>query len=367
MSGNAPPATMSAEVRGDNPYSRLMALQSMGIVKNYADIRNKSVAVIGVGGVGSVVAEMLTRCGIGKLLLYDYDKVELANMNRLFYRPEQRGLSKVDAAKASLQGINPDVNIFVGNYNIAAECEYDRFVQELSHGSIDGKGKVDVLLCCVDNFTARVTINHVCLEENIIWMESGVSENAVSGHIQLLIPGVTPCYQCCPPLVVASGVAEVKRLGVCAASLPTTMSIVAGFLTQNTLKYLLGFGTVSEYVGYDALLDHFPSITIKANPECTHARCVSRQKEYAAKVKELGERAHPLFREKEPPKAVVHAHNDWGITKEGGGSEGHNLNVGGGVEYAYQPPPRAEATSTAERSGQETSLQELMAKLKSVS
>jgi len=32
---------------------------------------------------------MLTRCGIGRLLLYDYDKVELANMNRLFFRPEQ--------------------------------------------------------------------------------------------------------------------------------------------------------------------------------------------------------------------------------------------------------------------------------------
>jgi ubiquitin-like modifier-activating enzyme 5 len=36
-----------------------------------------------------VAAEMLTRCGIGKLLLWDYDTVELANMNRLFFRPEQ--------------------------------------------------------------------------------------------------------------------------------------------------------------------------------------------------------------------------------------------------------------------------------------
>jgi ubiquitin-like modifier-activating enzyme 5 len=36
-----------------------------------------------------VAAEMLTRCGIGKLILFDYDKVELANMNRLFFRPEQ--------------------------------------------------------------------------------------------------------------------------------------------------------------------------------------------------------------------------------------------------------------------------------------
>lgn len=78
--------------------------------------------MVGVGGVGSVTAEMLTRCGIGKviiitfkskiefnlnyyfkLILFDYDKVELANMNRLFYQPHQAGLSKVEAAKFTLQ------------------------------------------------------------------------------------------------------------------------------------------------------------------------------------------------------------------------------------------------------------------------
>jgi tRNA A37 threonylcarbamoyladenosine dehydratase len=63
-----------------------------------------SVAVVGVGGVGSVTAEMLTRCGIGKLMLFDYDKVELANMNRLFFQPHQAGLSKVDAAQKTLEG-----------------------------------------------------------------------------------------------------------------------------------------------------------------------------------------------------------------------------------------------------------------------
>jgi hypothetical protein len=66
---------LASQVRDDNPYSRLMALKSMGIVKNYEDIRNFSIIVVGMGGIGSVAAEMLTRCGIGKLLLFDYDKV----------------------------------------------------------------------------------------------------------------------------------------------------------------------------------------------------------------------------------------------------------------------------------------------------
>ena len=77
---------MSSEVVDSNPYSRLMALKRMGIVDNYEKIRELSVAVVGVGGVGSVTSEMLTRCGIGKLILFDYDKVELANMNRLFFQ-----------------------------------------------------------------------------------------------------------------------------------------------------------------------------------------------------------------------------------------------------------------------------------------
>lgn len=54
-------AKMSSEVVDSNPYSRLMALQRMGIVKDYERIREKSVAVVGVGGVGSVTADMLTR------------------------------------------------------------------------------------------------------------------------------------------------------------------------------------------------------------------------------------------------------------------------------------------------------------------
>ncbi|KAI6675769.1 hypothetical protein NL676_003675 [Syzygium grande] len=50
----------------------------------------------GIDRMGSLAAEMLTRCGAGRLLLYDYDKVELSNMNRLFFCPEQVG--KTDAA-----------------------------------------------------------------------------------------------------------------------------------------------------------------------------------------------------------------------------------------------------------------------------
>jgi ubiquitin-like modifier-activating enzyme 5 len=53
---------------------------------------------------------------------------------------------------------------------------------------------VDVVLSCVDNFEARMAINQACNELGQVWMESGVSENAVSGHIQLIRPGETACF-----------------------------------------------------------------------------------------------------------------------------------------------------------------------------
>jgi ubiquitin-like modifier-activating enzyme 5 len=155
---------MSSDVRDDNPYSRLMALKRMGVVKNYEDIRTFSVLIVGVGGIGSVVAEMLTRCGIGKLLLFDYDRVELANMNRMFYLPQHQGLAKVEAAKKSLQDINPDVDIECHNMNICTIDNYDKFKERVSGGGLGNKQGVSLVLSCVDNYAARMTINRACNE-----------------------------------------------------------------------------------------------------------------------------------------------------------------------------------------------------------
>eukprot|EP00951_Prasinocladus_malaysianus_P049295 scaffold668106_cov141-Prasinocladus_malaysianus.AAC.2 len=179
---------MSGEVVDSNPYSRLMALQRMGIVEEYEKIRDKRVAVVGMGGVGSVAAEMLTRCGIGGLLMYGancqnlhcvhyYDKVELANMNRLFFRPEHAGMTKTDAAVHTL-----DVELESYTMNITTMDGYSQFMRTLT--SENGASRVDLILSCVDNYEARMTINQAALDLQQTWMESGVSEDAVSGHIQ---------------------------------------------------------------------------------------------------------------------------------------------------------------------------------------
>ena len=74
------------------------------------------------------------------------------------------------------------------NYNITTVDSYDNFVECIRTGSLT-KGPLDLVLSCVDNFEARMTINKACNELGQQWFESGVSENAVSGHIQFVNPG----------------------------------------------------------------------------------------------------------------------------------------------------------------------------------
>ncbi|XP_032528778.2 ubiquitin-like modifier-activating enzyme 5 isoform X1 [Danaus plexippus] len=355
---------MSSEVVDSNPYSRLMALKRMGIVNNYEKIREMSVAVVGVGGVGSVTAEMLTRCGIGKLILFDYDKVELANMNRLFFQPHQAGLSKVDAASATLRAINPDVTIDAYNYNITTVDNFQNFCDTIRTGSLTD-GPVDLVLSCVDNFEARMAINMACNELNQKWFESGVSENAVSGHIQFIIPGETACFACAPPLVVASNIDEktLKRDGVCAASLPTTMGIVAGFLVQNTLKYLLSFGNVSHYLGYSAMTDYFPRMSLKPNPQCDDSFCRQRQSEYSSRP------AVELATEVTEDPAPLHEDNEWGISLVDENSpeeESVGLKLVEGVQVAYAMAGDSSTPETSSAVAAEEDLEELMRKMKNM-
>ena len=362
--------TMSSEVVDSNPYSRLMALKRMGIVENYEKIREYSVAIVGIGGVGSVTAEMLTRCGIGKLIMFDYDKVELANMNRLFFQPHQAGLSKVAAAAKTLEEINPDVVFETHNYNITTVENFDHFMSRIKEGGLNGGQPVDLVLSCVDNFEARMAINKACNEIGQVWFESGVSENAVSGHIQLVKPGESACFGCAPPLVVASNIDEktLKREGVCAASLPTTMGIVAGFLVQNVLKYLLHFGTVSNYLGYNAMDDFFPKMSMKPNPDCDDYHCRSQQKVFAEKEAERLKNLPAIVEDSLSENEVLHEDNEWGISlvdeDQPDVQEDTTAELTTGVRLAYERRVTRESDAALMEEQNEQSLEDLMSQMK---
>jgi len=185
----------------------------------------------------------------------------------------------------------------------------------MTKGSLKSQ-KVDLVLSCVDNYAARMSINTACNSLDQIWIESGVSEDAVSSHIQIMIPGETACFCCATPLAVAeNNEGNIKREGVCAASLPTTMGITAGFMAQNALKYLLDFGELAFCLSYNARLDFFNNYKIIPNPECKDQGCLDRQKDKAhieGFLKKL-EKKKRLAEEEKNKKKEVHVANEWGI------------------------------------------------------
>ena len=365
-------AKLSSIVVDSNPYSRLMALKSMGIVQDYEKIRDVTVAIVGCGGVGSVAAEMLTRCGVGKLILFDYDRVELANLNRLFYRPEQSGMSKVEAARNTLISINPDVSFESFNYDVTLLSNYEHFQDRIMKGGLKGQ-RIDLVLSCVDNYEARMTINQACNELNQPWMESGVSEDACSGHIQFLLPGRTACFECTPPLIVTSGISEktLKREGVCAASLPTTMGLIAAILVQNVLKYTLNFGKVGYYLGYNSLSDFFPTWPMRPNPACTSSICRARQSEYPGWISPEDLAEQEIANGTKVVEKVVQEENEWGITLEESSTEVEDSAATkavnkGGLSFEYDAASTSSNTTAQPAAAvPEADLSDLFAQLQS--
>ena len=157
------------------------------------------------------------------------------------------------------------------------------------------------------------------------------------------------------------------------------MGIVAGFLVQNTLKYLLKFGQVTRYLGYNALLDFFPTMSMKPNPSCDDSFCRTRQGEYQKRKAE--EDAKELERKKlEEAKPVKEkkpaAPNKWGIVcVEESEEVEEKTEVAPGIRLAYaaasdkqsdQQSSEEIAASSETVPETEESLDDLMKQLKSL-
>ncbi len=86
-----------------------------------AKFTDSTVAICGLGGLGSNIAVSLARVGIGKLILIDFDKVDISNLHRQQYKANQIGYHKTDALKANLQEISPYVDIMTHTVRITED------------------------------------------------------------------------------------------------------------------------------------------------------------------------------------------------------------------------------------------------------
>jgi molybdopterin/thiamine biosynthesis adenylyltransferase len=132
-------------------YARQTVLPEVGAAGQQR-LSQATVLVVGAGGLGCAVLQYLTAAGVGQLIVLDHDRVEASNLHRQpLYRMQDVGSSKVDAARAALQGLNPEVHVEAHAQRLTAATGQD-WVQ-----------RVQWIVDCADSFAATYILSDACL------------------------------------------------------------------------------------------------------------------------------------------------------------------------------------------------------------
>lgn len=138
----------------ESRYSRQILIPQFG-EETQRKLSKSSVALVGVGGVGSPAALYLAAAGVGKITLIDHDKVEVHNLQRqILYDMQQVGQMKALLAEKKLQNLNNDITILSHSTRLTPQNAYELLADHTL--VIDG----------TDNFETRFTINDACVALN---------------------------------------------------------------------------------------------------------------------------------------------------------------------------------------------------------
>lgn len=114
----------SANPKGEELERMMAARHTPGVHKK---LKNGKVAIAGLGGLGSNLAVMLARIGVGMLLLVDFDVVEPSNLNRQYYGTNHLGMLKTTALKKQIEEINPFIRVETQNIRVTEHNVADLF------------------------------------------------------------------------------------------------------------------------------------------------------------------------------------------------------------------------------------------------
>ncbi len=150
-----------------------------------------TVAVVGLGGTGSIVTQQLAHLGVSSFILLDTDVVAASNLNRLVgASPDSVGRSKVDVASGLIRSIRPNASITAVHGSAVVEREAKELL------------KSDFIFCCTDTHGSRAVINQIAYQYFIPAIDLGVRIDArrkkvqtIVGRVQMLAPGL-PCLVC---------------------------------------------------------------------------------------------------------------------------------------------------------------------------
>ena len=215
-------------------------------------LKDFSAAVIGVGGLGCNIAVHLAGAGIGRLLLFDSDKVSPSNLNRQFlYTQNDIGTEKVSAAKQRLKQYAPDTEI-------------EAHLIKITKSNIPKMLKdCDIIFLAADNKEARIVISDFCAENGVPLMLGGI--DGFYGNTYLYIPSYTPCPRC-------AGITEGKRAD---SNISATAGIIGSLQSALGIQYLL---TKDKTAGgiltvYDST--SFSHLKIKKKNNCRFCKAIN--------------------------------------------------------------------------------------------
>lgn len=119
-----------------------------------------SVAICGLGGLGSNVAVMLARAGVKKLHLLDFDQVEVSNLNRQQYMPSQLGMAKTEALRDILLNIRPDLELKIDTVRITENnlCELLKNEEIICEAFDDAEAKAMLVNGIMEHFPEKYLV-----------------------------------------------------------------------------------------------------------------------------------------------------------------------------------------------------------------
>ncbi|MBX6394916.1 MAG: ThiF family adenylyltransferase [Alicyclobacillaceae bacterium] len=206
-------------------YSRQILFSPIGH-QGQEKLRASRVAVIGLGALGSVLANHMVRAGVGFVRLIDRDFVEPSNLQRQMLFDEkdaEEGLPKAAAAANHLRAFNSDT-------------EVEPVVADLTWRNAETLlNDVDIILDGTDNFEIRYLLNDVAVKRGIPWIYGGAV--SARGVVLPVIPREGPCLRCLFPEAPAPGEAPTcDTVGV----IGPIVHVVASLQAAEALKWLVG-------------------------------------------------------------------------------------------------------------------------------
>jgi len=214
--------------------------------KNTKDLKNKNVVIIGLGGLGCTVANLLARLGIN-LIIVDNDIVDDTNLERqILYDKNDILKNKVDVAKEKLTQFTKiiAINKELDNKNI------NKIIPK----------NTDLVIDCTDNIKARITLNKYCIKNKINWIYSGAVSNIGAIYFVNNIDN-GPCYECLQQNKEGQTSCEIGVLN-------SLVVMIASITANLAVNYLVNKKIEDKLLRINMSDNNIMKINVKKNMKC---------------------------------------------------------------------------------------------------